>query len=362
MTSRTLARFALAVSLCSFSVHSLGAQSKPKHIKNEQLLTDALAENGVGAAPAPWHIKARFETFDEAGKHKATGTFEEWWFGPKSYKTVFTADDLHQTNVATSAGLFRSGDQAWPGGAEALVPQLITSPLSIHAYDPKRNDLTDEMRSMSAGATAKFRCVFLLRKPAPDEPAGGNLNADLNVMPVDCFEPDSAILRYKTEGGSSSITLFNDIVRYENHNVAKEIQTLVLGKPFVTIHVSEVGPIAASVTAPAPAEGSAGPLTGRVVLADPLPIIGGKLDIAPTDFRSFATDSAVIKIVVGKDGKVIEAIPVSGSPDLGAKAAKGVRKLIFAPFMILDTPVEAEFTFNTAKAMAAMGAGGGGRR
>jgi hypothetical protein len=51
--------------------------------------------NGLrGLAPLPWHLKATYEVFDQEGKSKDKGTYEEWRVNAKQYKLAFHSAEL----------------------------------------------------------------------------------------------------------------------------------------------------------------------------------------------------------------------------------------------------------------------------
>jgi hypothetical protein len=189
-----------------------------------------------------------------------------------------------------------------------------------------------------------MRCVFLRRKPAPDEPAGSNQNMDLNQVPAHCFEPDSTVLRYSSASPGYFI-VYNDVVSFHSHFVARAIQQMSAGKPYMTVRVLELNALApdnVAFTAPA---GSSGPLGGRIVLPpERMEIIGGKLDLPHSRMSDLTTANFSFKVIIGKDGHVIDSTTISAPPGLSAAVAKAPRKLIFAPFTILGTPVEVETT------------------
>jgi hypothetical protein len=360
MTLSNFARGILAatsLSLCLSSLVSAQDSTKPKHLKSDQLLTQAAAENGLGtiAGTHSWHVRAQFETFDEQGKHSNTGIFEEWWFGPKSYKSTYTSEALKQTDVATDAGLFRSGDQRWTTPQEALVPLLLTDPLKIHPYSPQKNDLTEETHP---SGNSKLRCVILLRKPARDEPLGGNLNVDRNLFPSYCFDGDSTQLRYSTGGAGSGVVILDDVVQLQGRYIARVVREMSAGKESVHIHILEANPLAPGAAVPAPPEGAA-PLAGRIELPQGRmqPISGLREAMASIDERPAPGTVVEIKVVIGKDGHVLESSAVSGSPDLAASVARAARKVVYEPFTILGTPVEVVTTFK----LPLGGRGGPGR-
>jgi hypothetical protein len=338
---------AASFSLCLSPLTYAQDNPKQKHLKSDQLVTQAGTENGLGTAAGthPWHVRAQFERFDEQGKHADSGTFEEWWFGPKSYKSIYTSEGLKQTDVATDAGLFRSGDQRWPTFMEYLIPLLLTDPLSVHPYSSKTNELIDQTHV--AGKT-KLRCVVLLNKPTAEEHAGSNLNADPNRYPSYCFDADSTVLRLATGGSGYGVTFFNDLIQFQGHVVAREIHRTSNGNDSILIHVLDVGSPPANMVLSASGD-SKGPLGGRIELPEGriFPISGYHEAIQSLMMRADAQvqGEVALKLVVGRDGHVLESTVVSGPPELTENVARFARKMVFEPFTILGSPVEVVTTW-----------------
>ena len=210
----------------------LRAQSndKPKPIDKVQLMTEALARNGLGEDPSsPWHVRASFENFDDKGQHSDSGIFEEWWLGPKNYKTVYTTDSFNQTDIATADGLFRSGDQKWASARLAGVRMLLVRPLGQWQYDPSRNDLSDSTRKIG---TFKLRCLVI-----------SNKHSENAWKPSLCFDPGSPVLR-----SSSDMTVFNNVVPFHSHFFARDINQASEGKNYRKIHVLTMDSLSADTT------------------------------------------------------------------------------------------------------------------
>jgi hypothetical protein len=341
MTPRLTARLLSAT--CVFFLAAVPAPSqdqKPIHLKNEQLLLEARKQNGLAGSTRPWHVRAQFELFDEQGKRKDGGTFEEWWFAPKSYKSVYISDSIKQTDVATDAGLYRAGDPRWMTFQEDEVVQLLLDPLAIHLYDPKLNQLVDTVR---ASAATKFRCVSLLRKPAPDDRAGSNLNADLEQLPSNCFDGESPILRVSAGGGGRSVVLLDGIGRFHEQYVATQIRTLNHGKPIMTVKVLGVDTPSAATPRPTPPEGAT-LLTGPVELpSGRMRTIAGTREANEIIGQKLTRDSKIdieAVLTVGKDGKVSDVKVVHSEPPIAPQIIKAGRKLEFEPFTILGDPVD----------------------
>ena len=56
-----------------------------------------------------------YDKYDEDGDNVDSGTYEEYWVSPKQYRLSYSSQDFTQTDIATEDGLFRTGEQKWPG-------------------------------------------------------------------------------------------------------------------------------------------------------------------------------------------------------------------------------------------------------
>ena len=60
------------------------------------------------AGMKPWHMKAKFQLYDEKGKPSATGTLEEWWAGPQLWKITIESPLYTATTIENAGGDFRT--------------------------------------------------------------------------------------------------------------------------------------------------------------------------------------------------------------------------------------------------------------
>lgn len=96
----------------------------------EELLLAAAQVNGLDAPRLkPWHILVSYDKFDEDGDNVDSGTYEEFWAGAKQYRLIFTSHDFTQTEIATDAGLFRTGDDKWPGVLQTRARDEFVRPM-----------------------------------------------------------------------------------------------------------------------------------------------------------------------------------------------------------------------------------------
>jgi hypothetical protein len=159
-----------------------------------------------------------------------------------------------------------------------------------------------------------------------------------------CFAPGSSVLRY-SRGSFWWQTVYNDVVSFQGRSIAKSVDVTDGGKPYLTLRVTTLeslsNPDDAVFAVPSNAAGPlGGPITGRFVM----PIGPMVLPDWPSSLRS---QHVVVKvqILIGKDGRVVDAKATSGPPEAHKACEAAARKLKFKPTFVLDTPVEVEEPF-----------------
>jgi hypothetical protein len=314
--------------------------------------------NGLDVpAVKPWHIKLTYEQFDKDGDNVHSGSFEEFYVGPKKYRQSYTGDTLTQTDVATESGLYRSGDQRWPGPVELQVRNEALRPL-YRALLPAGN--TRPERTELTTATGNLPCVFLRRTDILQSnvmvsskgarPRGaGVLVTDVivsdNGLPKFCFDPGTVMLRY-TRGRGTDETTYNNFVFFQGHYVARDIAVTHGEKAFLKIHMEELETLSRlSDDRFTPPAGSAGPLGGRVGISSGIMMDEYQTsNIAPALLPGVrgVQGEVHLNFVIGKDGRVIQAEAVDGPAELRKPSVEAMRRFRFRPFLILDQPVEVE--------------------
>lgn len=337
-----------------FALPSAKCSSK---LSPQKLTEIAAAKNGLAGATKPWHVLAKFETFDKEGKHSNSGTFEEWWFGPASYKSVYTSETLHQTDVATSQGLFRSGDQRWATAEENQVPQLLLSPMMGH-FDPEVYWLLEQNQSY---AGEQLHCMILTPPHALGRQTIApqtNDGTDFTVAPSFCLDPDTGALRTQSSGPARVNTVFNQVRDFDGQFVAQHIQRAAQGKLSVDLRIVALEALP-DPTQPAAADaGSQGPLQGPIDLpegwmtfakgeADYRETVGHAISLLPQN----ATTKVTLKIAIDNTGHVTNVELAEGPKDFGGVLAKAMRKVTFAPLQVAGTPMSVNttksYTFTT---------------
>lgn len=300
---------------------------KPSESEASDLSTWIRAEsarNGLQSTDLkPWYIRISYDRYDEDGDNVDSGTYEEFWAGPKKYKRIYDADNFNQTDYATEKGLFRRGDQRWPTPAELQVRSEIIDPFyyaaTLHGFQTRTVE-----RTFSG---YKLQCTLLENQVPLSDPTQY------------CFEPNGHVLRYNRGSGWNQ-TVYNRILTFQGRNIAQDVDVTDGGKPYLKLRVEKIELIS-NVN-----DSDFAPLQEAVE-------IGGRISgVRPTQIKTVFPDwpasvrgqhiSVEVDFVIGTDGRVVEAHAVSG-PEKGRKACEdAVRKSIFAPYLVLDKPVEVE--------------------
>jgi hypothetical protein len=273
----------------------------------------------------PWHIEITYDQFDEDGDNVHSGVYEEFWAGPKKYKRIYKSDNFNQTDYATAGGLFRQGDQRWPGRAETQVRAEIIGPLSYAAT-------LQGFRARNVERTFSghnLHCVLIENESAP-----------VSDPTQYCFEPDDSVLRY-ARGFGWFQTAYNGIMSFQGRNVAQDVEVTDGGKPYLRLHVETIEMTEQVDDADfVPPPDAVGLLGKRVSGVDPKLI---KLSAPewPASLRGQHI-SVEVEVLVGKDGHVANAHAVSGPSQARKICEDAVRKWEYLPYLVLDQPVEVE--------------------
>lgn len=308
-------------------------EPKGKEATNLQAWLDARRnEDGLSSATLkPWHIVIDFDQFDEDGDNVHSGTLEEFWGGPQRSKIGFKSDQLSQTDFITGRGLFRAGDQRWQNRNESEVRLLV--------LDPFAN-----------GATLHgFRVAPLERKFGDHTlhcDGFQRISDGFNSPNQYCYDMKDSALRYVRGPGWWQIT-YNDIVSFQDRFVARDVVVTDGGHVLLKLRVTklerldqiddnEFSPTADAVN-----------LSGTRVTGVPMtPLRTVPIDISAVG--GLPKFEVLVQIVIGKDGKVIEAKAISGPKEAYKAAEAAARKWEYLPFIVAGQPeeVEAKITFS----------------
>jgi hypothetical protein len=312
----------------SDSMRSLNP-STAKAIDVTSWLQRVVGVNGLDSPGLqPWHIVVNYDYLDEHGGIFDSGVFEEYWAGPKKYKSIYKSKRFNQTDYATPKGLFRSGDQRWPGRAEFEVRSQLADPFFL-ASDITATKLWKVSQHFGKST---LDCFQFERKYMADPGA-----------PLEyCFEPGTNLLRYSHLEGWQQTT-YNRIELFQGHYIGREISINNGRRPFLRIHVKILEDLRDTAdfefTPPLDAVALSGTRLKGVALKRlkiVFPVQSGSMQ-----GRHF---NARVDIVVGKDGHVLSAHQASGPAEVRKACEDAAMKALYVPYKLLGEPVEVETT------------------
>jgi len=296
------------------------------------LMSVAQKLNGLaGDGLRPRHLKVSYQTFDDKTHSHDSGVYEEWWIAANKYKRTYTSSTFSQTDFGTDHGLFRIGNQNWPGPLELMVQLALLDPIpAVLNFQGIR--LESKRRSINK---ANLQCVTL---------TGDWIFLVANGY---CFDSDKPIVRYISAFGDRSGTMYNSIVSFGGHFVARDITVTEGGKPQLIIHLELLEGVAAvngsDFTPPAEAvqvsssNVSLPQSTMRALLLRQVP------PHYPVNAKtSHVQGTVVLQIKVGKDGHAAAAHAISGPSALQKEAADAVLNWEYRPFLISGEPIDVE--------------------
>ncbi len=184
---------------------------------SSEMLALLVKSNGLDTSGTQaWHIKLGYDHFDEDGDNDWSGTYEEWWAGPRRFKREYASENFHRTEIASAKGLFASGDQQWPGRIELQVRQEVVEPL-YRSVVPLTTTKPDNLNWTIGSVT--LPCIIV---------RGGRIISD-NGLPKFCFDPNTELLRY-TRGRGWDETTYNKISPFQDRYVGHEVEVTQGGK------------------------------------------------------------------------------------------------------------------------------------
>ena len=307
----------------------------------KEMLLAAAQVNGLDAPGLkPWHIFVSFDKFDEDGDNVDSGTYEEYWAGPKQYRLNYTSQDFTQTDVATENSLFRTGADKWPGELQTRVRDEFVRPM----FREMNLDYEKPKKTSRDFGNLKLPCVLLRRSD------GGNMIVSDDGLPSFCFEPDTLMLRFN-KGGMGSVTVweqtvYRNIVKFQGRFVARDIEVTRAGKLFLKLHLETLQSIPqlnlADFTPPANAaqidEHKITPDV-RVLMLDYL--LHQEMPKYPPSIHA-PGGKAVMKYLITKEGRVTDVQFVEGNKEMQRALQDALKKFEYRPFMVRGEPVEVE--------------------
>jgi hypothetical protein len=302
--------------------------------KNLQAWLDARRnENGLSSTDLrPWHIVIAYDQFDQDGDNVHSGVVEEFWGGSQKSRISFKSDELSQKDFVTERGMYRAGDQRWLNRNESEVRLAVIDPFA-NAAILQGFRVTPIERKFGDHA---LRCdVF-------DRTSGG-----INSPNQYCYDTKDSALRY-VRGPEWWQIAYNDVVSFQGRFVARNVEVTDGGHPFLKLRVTTLERLdSVDESEFAPTSDAVNLSGGRVSGVSMTPLKAVPIDISAVS--GLPKFEVVVQIVIGKDGRVVEAKALSG-PKAAYKAAESAaRKWTYLPYLVAGQPAEVETKITFSK-------------
>jgi hypothetical protein len=309
----------------------------------KELLLAAARVNGLDAPGLqPWHILVSYDKFDEDGDNVDSGTYEEFWVGPKQYRVRYSSPDFTQTDIASEKGLFRTGDQKWPGELQTRVRDEFVRPMfrEINLEYAKT-----EKRTRDFGKV-QLPCILLRATNR------GNLFVSDSGLAGFCFEPDSLMLRYSKGGMSVGTTwdqtVYDKIVRFQGRYIAQEVRVMQGGKNHLDLHIEKLESITELSTVDLTPPAGTVALDTKMITVDNRTLnldylVHNPQPHFPSSIRP-PGGSATMEYVIGKDGRVSRIQFIEGTVEMKKGLEDSLKQFVYRPFLVLGEPVEIDVT------------------
>jgi len=328
--------FCLASSLAAQSA-SVSPVADPK-----SLLLAAAAANGRPAADAkPWHAKISFTLNDWNGKPESQGTFEEFWAAPDKFKLVYATSSFNQVEYGTPSGIRRSGSR---DGAPPEFTRVIVQFLHPVTFDSTSAEHLHLKANEVALGTTKLACVA----------AASDKQDESAVNETYCMNNSAPILRLELGPGGSQRTIRNNIVKFQDRYLPKDVERVLVypgektGRTQFTakLEIVELLNSVDDAQFTPPADATPPP---QVITLDEKTTRAQLLQHAPPVYPPIAlaarvSGDVVIALQVQTDGHVGHLRVLTGPAMLQQATIDGVKKWIFKPFEQNGEAVEVNTT------------------
>ena len=312
----------------------------PKDAKERMELAEKV--NGLHGMDIPWHLKASYEVFGLDGKSTDAGTYEEWYVGAKQYRLALHSPSVSAEEYGTDHGVFRTGDQGWPGRPLSSIRAMIEQPVPPPA-NWEKIELKNFERSFGKQAS---QCTALLHRDA---------HQTTQDAASYCFVPTNAVLFYSGGPNKTSQTLFEHIVLVHGHYLANAMQLFIGGRPWLKLNVDKLEGLAPAGFSDLTVPTGASLVTARIDMTGEvtqLHLIKKMVPEYPVAARLQGVQGTVVlNGVIGTDGHYKRLEVLAGPAMLHQAAMDAVGQWVYTPYMREGKPVEVETDVNVVFAL-----------
>ena len=292
----------------------------------------------------PWHLKATYQLYDDAGKPAEQGTYEYWWASKHIYRSSWTRESATYTEWHTADGKY-----SYQAAGEALnffehkLETALLSPLtSAGELDPAKFRLDDHAVTAPGSVVFCYNTVPVAPKEdTVQTPSSG-------LFPKYCFNTRKQLLLGIYSFGAQ-VVKFNAFTQIEGKNLARGVYFREGARDILAAQVDAIGASSPSDPALTP------PLAAKTVRIDKVQIgaeiaedllIKKVAPVYPQDAKdAHIQGKVVLQAIIGIDGRVRDLQLLSApNASLASSAFWSVSQRQYKPYLRNGEPTEVETT------------------
>jgi hypothetical protein len=303
----------------------------------------------------PWHLKATYQLFDDAGKPTEQGNYELWWASNEVYRSSWTRGSATYTEWHTADGkvayVGRSGEFNY---FEHKLEPAYRSPLtSAGELDPARFRLNGDPLTAPKSIVS---CYITVPVASKDDPAS---KPTLGLFPTYCINTKLEILLGIYSLGTH-VVKFNDFTQIEGKYLGRGVYFREGVHDILTAQVNEISELSPSDPALKPPQEATAVRIDRVRIGADIAeslLIKKVAPVYPQEAKDAHIQGEVIlQATIGIDGGVrdlqlLSAPTASGPPSASAALSQLVSSAFwcvsqwqYKPYLRNGEPVEVETT------------------
>jgi len=342
---RNLMRFPLlalisSILVCAaFGQNTTNTAAKTPKDPRELLAAARPAYDFDDASLKPWHLKGKYQLFDENGKPGQEGKYEYWWTAPGVYRSTWSRPGGMRTEWHTADGKtmsVASGRRILAMERElrsflvSAVPDV--SKIPSNEADIEKDELKLGNLTLPCAEVKTRKQKEGSQLPIPDIGAGEY-----------CFDSPGIYLRVRRITTREYVE-FDHLMRAQEHVIAGEItrsferRTMFKFTLEGITHIDRADPAMTPTTDAALSADDVGQTTMAVTkrllnTVPPIYPLRAKIDRV--------TGTVLMDVLIGRDGRVGDVVVVaSSSPLLSPAARDAVAQWKYSPYVVDGQPLE----------------------
>ncbi len=335
-------RFTFAFSIVLLcSVARLHAQSSADPLRAALLAATQKAALESEGSP-PFHLEAKYETFDYTGQPLGSGTLTEEFLRPGLHK--LTVHEGGSADVYAPEDQARIGDPV-PASTGNFMERLLVEML-LHPGPTSEDIQTAPLKEKNQKlGDVSLRCITV-------QLSGKSPRGTMRTPQVYCLSPDAPILRIAVQRYGMEV-LYNRIGNFAGHTVAQDITVRQGAKVRGRLQVTKLAGAPTLKEADFEAESAVLPTVDRLSGGTKLQgtvatgqMISKVAPIYPSDAKAkHISGQVLLHAIISKEG-TIEDLEVISAPaeDLAEAAVDAVSQWRYKPYTLDGKPTEVDTT------------------